>query len=659
MTVKQNLIEKIVQKYTLDLPEGAKVKSGDFISISPEHVMTHDNTGAVMKKFKEIGAPKFFDPKQPIFALDHDVQNKSEKNLQKYKNIEEFAAKYGVDFYPAGHGIGHQIVVEQGYTFPYTMTVASDSHSNTYGGIGALGTPIVRTDAASIWSTGRTWWQVPPVAKVEFKGKLQPGVTGKDVIIALCGLFNHDEVLNCALEFTGNVEQFSISERLTIANMTTEWGCLAGVFPVDQVTIDFYRERAEKLLKAGIAKHGAKYEHPRITNKRIDDMINNPVVADEGADYVKHIIVDLNSIIPHVSGPNSVKVSTSIPQIEKEKVAINKAYLVGCVNSRVKDLHEAAEIVKGHKVKEGVEFYIAAASLEVQKEAEENGDWNTLIEAGAIPLPAGCGQCIGLGTGLLKDNEVGISATNRNFKGRMGSPLAKAYLGSPLVVAASAIMGYICGPNAINGTTVEDMPPVAELITPKIEKAAAAAPGKALDGFKSTLEGELVFCDADNLNTDGIYPGKYTYQDDIPRETMAKVVMENYDPEFAGQVQKNDVVVGGFNFGTGSSREQAATALLYAGIPLVFSGSFSETYKRNAINNGLLVLETPELVQDLRKAFPEKVLTRRTGWKVKIDLIKGEMVVENGKTYTIPTVGTAAQEIIIAGGLENWVKSRI
>jgi len=388
-------------------------------------------------------------------------------------------------------------------------------------------------------------------------------------------------------------------------------------------------------------------------------MINNPIVPDEGADYVKHIVVDLNSIIPHVAGPNSVKVSTSIPQIEKEKITVHKAYLVSCVNSRAKDLHEAAEIVKGHKVKEGVEFYIAAASSEVQKEVEESGDWNTLLEAGAIPLPAGCGPCIGLGAGLLKDNEVGISATNRNFKGRMGSPLAKAYLGSPAVVAASAIMGYICGPGAINGTSYDDIQPIAELITPKIEKKAAAAGGQVVDGFQSTLEGELVFCDADNLNTDGIYPGKYTYQDDIPRETMAKVVMENYDPEFAAQVQKNDVVVGGFNFGTGSSREQAATALLYAGIPLVFSGSFSETYKRNAINNGLLVLETPELVKDLREAFPEKVLTRRTGWKVKIDLINGKMEVENGKTYNIPTVGTAAQEIIVAGGLENWVKNRI
>lgn len=659
MSVKQNLIEKIAQRFTLDLPEGKLVKSGDFVSISPEHVMTHDNTGAVMKKFKEIGAPKFFDPKQPVFALDHDVQNKSEKNLEKYRNIEEFAKKYGVDFYPAGRGIGHQIVVEEGYTFPYSMTVASDSHSNTYGGVGALGTPIVRTDAASIWATGRTWWQVPPVAKVEFKGQLQPGVTGKDVIITLCGMFNHDEVLNCALEFTGNVEQFTVSERLTIANMTTEWGCLAGVFPVDKVTLDFYRARAEKLLKEGIAKHGCKYTHPRITMKRIEEIQNNPVVADEGADYVKHIIVDLNSIIPHVAGPNSVKVSTSLPKIEEEKITIHKAYLVSCVNSRAQDIHEAAQIVKGLKVKNGVEFYIAAASSEVQKEVEDNGDWQTLIDAGAIPLPAGCGPCIGLGAGLLKDNEVGISATNRNFKGRMGSPLAKAYLGSPAVVAASAINGYICGPNALNNTKLEDVAPVAEIKTPATKGAAAASEGEVVEGFQSQLEGELVFCDADNLNTDGIYPGKYTYQDDIPRETMAKVVMENYDPEFAAQIQKNDVVVGGFNFGTGSSREQAATALLYAGIPLVLSGSFSETYKRNAINNGLLVLETPELVEDLRKAFSEKLLTRRTGWKVKMDLIKGTMVVEGGKTYNIPTVGKAAQEIIVDGGLENWVKKRI
>jgi homoaconitate hydratase len=256
------------------------------------------------ERFKDIGAAKFHDAKQAVFTLDHDVQNKSEKNLAKYRGIQEFAKQHGVDFYPAGRGIGHQILIEEGYAFPYNMTVASDSHSNMYGGVGSLGTPIVRTDAAAIWATGRTWWQVPPVAKVEFVGELQPGVTGKDVIVTLCGIFNKDEVLNHAIEFVGNVKSLSVDERLTIANMTTEWGALAGVFPVDQVTIDYYLSRSQ-FKRASASKQ-------RLSLERIQQLVDSPIKPDSGAKYAKHLVLDLATVTPWASGPNSVKVASPI-----------------------------------------------------------------------------------------------------------------------------------------------------------------------------------------------------------------------------------------------------------------------------------------------------------------------------------------------------------
>src|SRR5437773_4076027 len=201
--MSQTLVEKIATRYAIGLGPGQAVRSGDFITIRPTHVMTHDNTGAVIPKFKQIGAKKIFDPRQPVFAIDHDIQNLTPENLGKYAKIDSFAREQGVDFYPAGTGISHQVMVEQGYVTPGSMVVGSDSHSNLYGAIAALGTPVVRTDAASIWATGMTWWQVPRVARVMLKNRLQPGVVGKDVIIALCGLFNHDEVLNMAVEFQG------------------------------------------------------------------------------------------------------------------------------------------------------------------------------------------------------------------------------------------------------------------------------------------------------------------------------------------------------------------------------------------------------------------------------------------------------------------------
>jgi homoaconitate hydratase len=186
-----------------------------------------------------------------VVTLDHNVQDKTEKNLEKYKKIEEFSKSMGADFYPAGRGIGHQLMCEEGYAWPGTMVVASDSHSNMYGGLGCLES-IVGLSAA-IWATGKTWWQVPPIAKVELSGKLQPGVTGKDLIIALCGYFNNDEVLNHAIEFTGEgVLHLLIEERLTIANMTTEWGALAGVFPIDKVTVDWLRKRADYISERGL-----------------------------------------------------------------------------------------------------------------------------------------------------------------------------------------------------------------------------------------------------------------------------------------------------------------------------------------------------------------------------------------------------------------------
>lgn len=655
--MKQNLVEKLAQKYAVGLADDAVVRVGDYLSIQPGHILTHDNTGAVMNKFRAIGASKMADPRQPMFALDHNVQDKSEANLKKYAGIEAFAKEMGVDFYPAGRGIGHQLMLEEGYAFPGTMAVASDSHSNMYGGVGCLGTPIVRTDAAAIWATGRTWWQVPPVAKVTLTGELPSGVYGKDLILTLCGIFNNDEVLNYAIEFAGEgVATLTVDERLAIANMTTEWGALVGLFPIDDVTIQWLRERAAKIAERGLegvpSDADGNGTHPRMNTARIDDLATDIPVADTDAYYVKEITIDLATVTPQVAGPHNVKTTTAVAEMEQRNLKIHKAYLVSCVNSRVEDLAEAAAVVKGKKVADGVEFYIAAASKEVQEESEKRGDWQTLLEAGAIAIPPGCGPCIGLGVGLLQDGDVGISATNRNFKGRMGSKEAEAYLASPAVVAASALAGKIAGQNQTPvktvATTIKTAP------APKREAATA----NLLEGFPAKVSGTAIFCYQDNLNTDGIYPGKYTYIDDFTPEQMAEVVMENYDPEFGKLVQKGDILVGGFNFGSGSSREQAATALKFRGVQLVLAGSFSQTYKRNAINNGYLVLEAPELLADLKDRFGSDQLTVRTDLEIEIDFQSAQLTCD-GKTHSIGAVGEAAQELILTEGLENWVKAKI
>jgi homoaconitate hydratase len=644
----QTVVEKIAQSHMAEGPS-RPLRSGDFLSIRPHRVMTHDNTSAVMSKFKGIGAKKIHDPKQLVFALDHDIQNQDESNQKKYRAIEAFAKEHGVDFYAAGSGIGHQIMVERGYVVPGSFVVASDSHSNMYGALGAIGTPIVRTDAAAVWATGEFWWQIPRSVEVRLEGKLPEGATGKDVIITLCGLYNHDEVLNAAIEFTGpGVASLSMDARLSISNMTTEWGPLVGWFPVDEVTIAYLRGVHQRLKAQGIE---------RFTVADLESWTRNSPHPDAHAAYAAKITLDLAQVTPHVSGPDTVQVMQSLAEMERKKVAIHKAYLVSCVNSRLEDLDAAARVLKGKKVAQSVQFYLGAASQWVQEEAERRGTWQTLMDAGARPLPAGCGPCIGLGVGLLEKGEVGISATNRNFKGRMGSRDAQCYLASPEVVAASAVAGYIRGPHEF-----ADRHPERRYTELAANRGGSVEKVEILKGFPARVKGRLVFMPQDNVNTDAIYGKDYTYRDDMTKEMMAKVVMENYDPEFGARTSAGDVIVGGFNFGTGSSREQAVTCLKAKGIPIVIAASFSQTYLRNAYNNGFLCVEVPELVKRLREQFAKEIAAKEKtiipGEEIDIDFTSS-VITWQGEKFAFPPLGSVPQSLVIAEGVENLVAKRL
>ena len=429
--------------------------------------------------------------------------------------------------------------------------------------------------------------------------------------------------------------------------MSTEWGALVGWFPVDEVTLRYLESRNRDLNPRGIT---------RIPQEKLAEWRANPPAPDADAVYAGRIVLNLAEVTPHVSGPDTVQVMQSVAEIAKKKVAIQKAYLVSCVNSRLEDLEAAANVLRGKKVASGVKFYLAAASRAVQEEAEKRGVWQMLLEAGAHPLPSGCGPCIGLGTGLLEAGEVGISATNRNFKGRMGSRDAQCYLGSPEVVAASAVAGYICGSAEVEGHELKRHFEEFAVGSPPAEKV------EILPGFPQSVRGRLIFLPQDNLNTDGIYGKDYTYREDMTPEMMARVVMENYDPQFAGRTREGDVVVGGFNFGTGSSREQAVTALKYKGVPLVIAGSFSQTYLRNAFNNGFLCIETPELVNRLRARFADLVAHKeRTiipGDEIEVNFA-ASTVRYAGEEFAFPALGSVPQSLVIAGGVENLVTRKL
>ena len=643
----RTLTEKIVRSHALDLPRESRLRAGDIVRIRPAHLLTHDNTSAVIQKFRAWGATRVRDPHQPVLVLDHDIQNTSPANLAQYARIEAFAKEQGLAFFPKGQGIGHQVMVEEGFVLPGAFVVAADSHANMYGALGAVGTPLARTDAAAIWATGETWWEMPEVVRVELRGRLPQGATGKDIIMALTGGARHDEVLNRVVEFSGEgAANLSMAQRLTISNMTTEWGTLAGIFPADEILFEYLHERARGMRERGDAT-------PRLTTPLIEERRRSAIAADGDAAYAAEITIDLAHVAQLVAGPNDVKAVRPLADVARERIAVDKAYLLSCVNARLEDLQEAEVVLRGRRVKEGVELYVAAASAEVEREAQRRGVWQSILESGAISLPSGCGPCIGLGRGTLRAGETGISATNRNFPGRMGDRSAQCYLASPAVVAASALAGYITGPHIQEGRA-----PAVQIRWMQKEERGRAREAQA-NGFPE-IEGEIVFLPQDDLNTDGIYAGELTYRDDVSPEEMAAAVFRNYDPAFTSIARPGDLLVGGRNFGTGSSREQAATALRAFGIPIILAASCSQTYKRNALNNGIPIVECEALSSDLRQRFASRAGERtiRTGMRANVSLGRGEIRVE-AKAYAFAPFSDIAFRLLAAKGLGNLVRKAL
>ncbi|KAK3177665.1 mitochondrial Homoaconitase [Lecanicillium sp. MT-2017a] len=484
-----------------------------------------------------------------------------------------------------------------------------------------------------------------------------------------------------------------VDDRLTICNMSCEWGVWSAIFaPLDKTLERWLRYKATDAVKC---KGRATQE--RINHERIDELFANPPTGDPSAIFAKQLYLNLSTLSPYVSGPNSVKVATPFSELIPRSVKIDRAYILSCTNARASDFAAAAQVFRNAakansgkvpRIGDGVQLYIAAASLSEQRSAEDSGDWQVLLDAGAQELPPGCAACIGLGAGLLEDNEVGLSSSNRNFVGRMGSRTSQAYLSSPEVVAASALSGTISGtgvykmPAGYSGveygygtgqehTAVNELSGLVEQLDSWIERAECTADGSStqgnlLPGFPEEISGEIIFLDKDNLDTDAIYPGKLTYQDNVSKEGMAEACMMNYDPDFNSVAKPSDILVSGSNFGCGSSREQAATSILAKQIPLVVAGSFGNVFSRNSINNALLCLESATLVERLRAAFSDssKVPTRRTGWTLTWNVKNSTLEVqegEGGKTWKekVSEIPPTVQDIIATGGLEAWVKREI
>jgi len=419
MTKKMGLIEKILARAAnVDY-----VEAGDIIEVNVDWCMIHDVTGPLaIKAFYEIGVEKVWNPDRIVVVFDHYsvAPTVDAANLHKY--VREFVKKYGIRyFYDVGIGICHQVMVEYGHVTPGSVIVGADSHSTTYGALGAFSTGMGSTDLAAIFATGKIWIEVPRTFRIKLHRKLNDLVTGKDIILFLLGRHGVTGALNMAVEFTGEtINELTISDRLTICNMTVEMGAAAAIIEPDEKTLEYVKSRAK-----------------------------GPIVMLKGDDVPveKYDEIDISSIEPMVAlphSPDNVKPASELSNIE-----IDEAFIGSCTNGRLEDLEIAARILRGRKVKSDVRLIVIPASVNVYKEALRRGIINDLIDAGAIIGNPSCGPCFGGHLGVIGDDEVVISASNRNFIGRMGSKKGRIYLASPATVAASAITGKITDPREV------------------------------------------------------------------------------------------------------------------------------------------------------------------------------------------------------------------
>lgn len=413
-----NIIEKILANAS-GKPE---VSPGEIVEANIDVAMTHDLTGPLaIKSFREIGAKKVWDRNKVVIILDHLVPASSVISAGLHKIVRNFAEEQNIEkFYDVGRGgVCHQIMPEKGHVRPGEVIVGSDSHTCTYGAFGAFATGIGSTEMAAVFATGKLWFRVPEVIKVNVKGKFPDLVSAKDLTLHIIGKIGADGAIYRGLEFTGStIRDMTIDSRMVLSNMAVEMGAKAGLAEPDQKTLDYVQSRTDKPF--------------------------NSIKSDPNSVYEKIVDVDASELEPQVAIPHSVDNVKPVSKVEN--VRVDQAFIGSCTNGRLEDLRVAAQMLNGKKIARGVRLVVIPASQEIFLKAINEGLVKTFMDAGATVGNPNCGPCLGGHMGILAEGEVCISTSNRNFIGRMGSTKSFVYLASPATVAVSAITGKITDP---------------------------------------------------------------------------------------------------------------------------------------------------------------------------------------------------------------------
>jgi len=578
-------------------------KTGSIVFVKPDIVLTHDNTSSIYKTFQKMRGQKVADPNQMLVVLDHNAPPTTAALATQYETIRQIVKAQGISkFYDSGKGICHQIMSY--HAKPKMVIVGSDSHTCTAGAFNALAAGIDRTEAASIWRQGETWLRVPESIKITLHGQLPDGVYAKDLALWIIGMMRSDGANYMSIEYHGDgVKSLSVADRMTIANLASEMGAKNAVFPADEVLFDFLGEEVEGIQ------------------------------ADDDAVYFKEYEINLSELFPVVAAPHHVDNVKAIAEVEG--TLVNEAVIGTCTNGRIEDFRVAANILDGKKIKEGLQLVVVPASQKIYLQAIEEGLIPKLINAGAQILSASCGPCLGTGQGIPADNYTVISTANRNFLGRMGNKNASIYLASPATVAFSAIYGKITDPR---GKSKNEKFPYVKSQSDTLT---------ITEGELRRINGVWDYQDVDNLNTDQMFAGNLTYKVlSSDPESIIPHLFAGFDPNFVKNAKKGDIIIAGDNFGCGSSREHPAVGLAHIGIKAVIVKSVNRIFYRSSINQGLLLIVHPEVVNNYKH-----------GDSVDIDFKKGEILL-NDKSYHFEPLPGKLLEIIETHGLINWILNK-
>ena len=413
----------IAQKLMAKKAGVAQIQVGEIVNVEPDLAMSHDNAGLVIKQFKQIGQSRVWNPDRIVIPLDHRAPAESEKTAIAHKSIRGFVKEQNIkNFYDIKEGICHQVVIEKAHLLPGELAVGTDSHTTSYGCLGALSTGIGATEMAVVWATGKIWLKVPESLKIIIQGQMSRGVYAKDVILYIIGKLSVQGASYKSVEYYGDtVAKMSVSERFVLCNLSMEMGAKFAVVPFDRIT--------RKYLSG-------------ITSQRYE-----PIFSDRDAVFEKEYEFDVSDLEPQIACPHNVDNVKLISEVKGEK--IDQVVLGSCTNGRLDDLGVAAKILKGKKVHPEIRMLVLPATRTIYLQAMKKGYLRTFLDAGAVILNPGCGPCLGAHEGILAPGEKCLATTNRNFKGRMGSLESEVYLASPAVAAATAIKGEIADPREL------------------------------------------------------------------------------------------------------------------------------------------------------------------------------------------------------------------